>query len=119
MTATCWPMGPNTCFFIAAPSSRQISANLSPPGGGLTGVSISAFQHSSPRKRTTLTPLREADSLLESPWTQNMSPEPVTNLCPYCHRAMQVARMSCPSCEISVDADFPAPRLARLPVEHP
>ncbi len=44
--------------------------------------------------------------------------EPVTNLCPYCQRAMQVARMSCPSCEISVDADFPAPRLARLPVEH-
>ena len=26
--------------------------------------------------------------------------------------------MSCPSCEISIDADFPAPRLARLPVEH-
>jgi len=31
---------------------------------------------------------------------------------------MQVSRMSCPSCEISIDADFPAPRLARLPVEH-
>jgi len=26
--------------------------------------------------------------------------------------------MSCPFCEISVEADFPAPRLARLPVEH-
>ena len=26
--------------------------------------------------------------------------------------------MSCPSCEISIDAAFPAPRLARLPVEH-
>lgn len=47
-----------------------------------------------------------------------MSPEPVTNLCPYCQRAMQVTRMSCPSCEVSVEADFPAPRLARLPVEH-
>ncbi|HEX3527820.1 MAG TPA: DUF2089 family protein [Thermoanaerobaculia bacterium] len=47
-----------------------------------------------------------------------MSPEPVTNHCPYCHRAMQVTRMSCPSCEISVDAGFPAPRLARIPVEH-
>src|SRR3954469_7109979 len=47
-----------------------------------------------------------------------MASEPVTNLCPYCHRAMQVARMSCSSCEISIDAGFPAPRLARLPVEH-
>ena len=47
-----------------------------------------------------------------------MSPEPVTNHCPYCNRAMQVTRMSCPSCGISVEADFPAPRLARLPVEH-
>jgi hypothetical protein len=47
-----------------------------------------------------------------------MSPEPVANLCPYCHRAMQVTRMSCPSCAISVDASFPAPRLARLPLEH-
>lgn len=26
--------------------------------------------------------------------------------------------MTCPSCEVSIDADFPAPRLARLPVEH-
>jgi len=26
--------------------------------------------------------------------------------------------MSCPSCEISIDAEFPAPRLARLPAEH-
>jgi hypothetical protein len=47
-----------------------------------------------------------------------MSPEPVTNHCPYCQRAMQVTRMSCPACEISIEADFPAPRLARLPVEH-
>ena len=47
-----------------------------------------------------------------------MSPESVTNHCPYCHRAMQVTRMSCPSCGIAVDAAFPAPRLARLPVEH-
>ena len=31
---------------------------------------------------------------------------------------MQVTRMTCPSCEVSVEADFPAPRLARLPVEH-
>ncbi len=47
-----------------------------------------------------------------------MSPEPVTNHCPYCNRAMQVTRMSCPSCEISVEAAFPAQRLARLPIEH-
>src|SRR4051794_18557947 len=47
-----------------------------------------------------------------------MSPEPITNHCPYCQRAMQVSCMTCPSCEISVEADFPAPRLARLPVEH-
>jgi hypothetical protein len=47
-----------------------------------------------------------------------MSPEPVTNHCPYCHRAMQVTRMSCTSCKIAVDSEFPAPRLARLPVEH-
>ncbi|HKI02611.1 MAG TPA: DUF2089 family protein [Thermoanaerobaculia bacterium] len=47
-----------------------------------------------------------------------MSSEPVTNHCPYCDRAMQVTRMTCPSCEVSIDADFPAPRLARLPVEH-
>lgn len=26
--------------------------------------------------------------------------------------------MSCAACGIAVDADFPAPRLARLPVEH-
>jgi hypothetical protein len=47
-----------------------------------------------------------------------MNPEPVSNHCPYCNRAMQLTRMTCPSCEISVEADFPAPRLARLPVEH-
>ena len=47
-----------------------------------------------------------------------MPSEIVTNHCPYCHRAMQVTGMSCTSCEISIDGDFPAPRLARLPVEH-
>jgi hypothetical protein len=31
---------------------------------------------------------------------------------------MQVTRMGCISCGIAVEADFPAPRLARLPVEH-
>lgn len=47
-----------------------------------------------------------------------MSSELVTNHCPYCHSAMQVTGMTCTACEISIDADFPAPRLARLPVEH-
>jgi hypothetical protein len=47
-----------------------------------------------------------------------MPSELVTNHCPYCHRAMQVTGMTCAACEISIDADFPAPRLARLPVEH-
>jgi hypothetical protein len=47
-----------------------------------------------------------------------MPPEPITNHCPYCERAMQVTRMSCDSCGIAVEAEFPAPRLARLPVEH-
>jgi hypothetical protein len=31
---------------------------------------------------------------------------------------MQVSQMTCTSCEISVDASFPAPRLSRLPLEH-
>jgi hypothetical protein len=44
--------------------------------------------------------------------------EPLTNHCPYCQRAMQVTEMSCVACGISVQADFPAPRLARLPLEH-
>lgn len=47
-----------------------------------------------------------------------MPPEPVTNHCPYCHQAMQITGMSCTACGVSIDADFPAPRLARLPVEH-
>ena len=47
-----------------------------------------------------------------------MSPDLVSNHCPYCHRAMQVSRMTCVSCTVSVDASFPAPRLARLPLEH-
>src|SRR4051812_26342024 len=53
----------------------------------------------------------------QSSKTKNMAPEPITNHCPYCQQAMQVSRMTCPSCEISVEADFPAPRLARPPVE--
>src|SRR3954467_2734414 len=47
-----------------------------------------------------------------------MHPEPITNHCPYCERAMQVTRMTCTSRWVSVAADFPAPGPARLPVEH-
>ncbi len=47
-----------------------------------------------------------------------MSSESVTNHCPYCDRAMQVSGMSCSSCGVSIQADFPAQRLSRLPVEH-
>ena len=47
-----------------------------------------------------------------------MSSEPVTNHCPYCQRAMQVTGMSCTACGVAIEAEFPAPRLARLPVEH-
>jgi hypothetical protein len=31
---------------------------------------------------------------------------------------MSVTRMSCPGCGVSVDAPFPTPRLANLPIEH-
>jgi hypothetical protein len=31
---------------------------------------------------------------------------------------MAVTRMACPGCGISVEADFPAPRLSALPTEH-
>src|SRR3954462_2090481 len=43
---------------------------------------------------------------------------PALNTCPYCSHAMTVTRMSCHGCEISVEATFPAPRLANLPIEH-
>jgi hypothetical protein len=43
---------------------------------------------------------------------------PVANLCPYCQRTMAVSRMTCQVCRISIEAEFPAPRLANLPVEH-
>jgi hypothetical protein len=43
---------------------------------------------------------------------------PVTNLCPYCSHSMVVSRMTCPECQISVDAVYPTPRLGSLPSEH-
>src|SRR3990172_7322285 len=43
---------------------------------------------------------------------------PVTNQCPFCGESMVVSRMTCHACSISVDAGFPAPRLANLPTEH-
>jgi len=43
---------------------------------------------------------------------------PATNLCPYCSQSMAVSRMTCHHCHVSVEAAFPAPRLAGLPSEH-
>jgi hypothetical protein len=43
---------------------------------------------------------------------------PATNFCPYCQTAMSVTRMTCRDCGVSVDAAFPTPRLANLPIEH-
>jgi hypothetical protein len=43
---------------------------------------------------------------------------PATNLCPYCDRAMTVSRMTCHDCHIAIEAAFPSPRLASLPIEH-
>jgi hypothetical protein len=43
---------------------------------------------------------------------------PASNLCPYCSQSMVVSRMTCHACGISVDAAFPTPRLANLPIEH-
>src|SRR6476660_2960902 len=43
---------------------------------------------------------------------------PASNICPYCSHGMAVSRMSCHACGISVDATFPTPRLANLPIEH-
>src|SRR5262245_3709540 len=43
---------------------------------------------------------------------------PATNLCPYCQNSMSVTRMTCHGCDVSIDAAFPTPRLANLPMEH-
>jgi hypothetical protein len=42
----------------------------------------------------------------------------VTNHCPYCSHSMVVSRMTCPECQVSVDAVYPTPRLGSLPSEH-
>ena len=47
-----------------------------------------------------------------------MPEQPIGNDCPYCGLAMTVARMTCHGCGVSIDAPFPMPRLANLPVEH-
>jgi hypothetical protein len=43
---------------------------------------------------------------------------PASNLCPYCSKTMAVSRMTCHECSVSIEAAFPAPRLANLPSEH-
>src|SRR5215216_3956904 len=45
-------------------------------------------------------------------------PRPIGHDCPYCASPMAITRMTCGSCRVSVDADFPMSRLATLPVEH-
>ena len=47
-----------------------------------------------------------------------MPDQPIGNDCPYCGSAMTVARMRCHRCGVSIEAAFPMPRLANLPVEH-
>ena len=47
-----------------------------------------------------------------------MSKLPVENACPYCDGAMKTTRMSCSSCQVSIDAEFADQPLSRLPVEH-
>lgn len=42
----------------------------------------------------------------------------IGNECPYCGTPMTVTRMTCHSCGVGIDAPFPMPRLANLPVEH-
>jgi len=43
---------------------------------------------------------------------------PVGNDCPYCSTPMVVTRMSCPRCQVAVEAAFAMSRLGTLPVEH-
>ena len=47
-----------------------------------------------------------------------MAPLKVDNVCPYCDCAMNMTRMSCASCKVSIEAEFPDRPLSRLPVEH-
>jgi hypothetical protein len=47
-----------------------------------------------------------------------MPEKPIGNDCPYCGSAMTVGRMNCHKCGVSIDAPFPTPRLANLPIEH-
>ena len=47
-----------------------------------------------------------------------MSKQSINAACPYCEQAMAVSRMTCPGCQISVEASFPPARLGNLPEEH-
>ena len=47
-----------------------------------------------------------------------MTNSEIENTCPYCTTPMRASRMTCPSCDISVEADFADRPLTRLPVEH-
>jgi hypothetical protein len=43
---------------------------------------------------------------------------PASNLCPYCQQAMAVSRMTCHDCGVAIEASYPSPRLANVPIEH-
>ena len=43
---------------------------------------------------------------------------PLTNQCPYCQQLMDVTQMACRGCHCSIEGEFSANRLAKLPSEH-
>ena len=42
----------------------------------------------------------------------------LTNECPFCHGPLNVSRMACRNCNISIDGSFPDSRMGNLPTEH-
>ena len=46
------------------------------------------------------------------------NPTPLTHDCPYCDSPMRLRKMQCERCGVSVEAEFPATPLSRLPTEH-
>lgn len=41
----------------------------------------------------------------------------ITGMCPYCYSRMEIEKLKCPSCDISIEGAIPISRLARLSVE--
>ena len=42
----------------------------------------------------------------------------VSGMCPYCYGRMEIERLKCPECNISVEGKFPLSKLARLNFEN-